>query len=121
LVPLAGLEPARCCHHLILSQAQGHCSALGSDVSQWLERGAVLFDQRKTIPYGTMDGLSKEAQQVLESAWSSGDPEQIKSAHEQFMRSFRTRQFPPSSYLRTDVTLEDLLQWLYQADHIHLT
>ena len=30
LVPLAGLEPARCCHHLILSQArlpippQGH-------------------------------------------------------------------------------------------------
>jgi hypothetical protein len=36
------------------------------------------------------------------------------------MEAFRTRELPPSSYLRTDVTFEDLLQWLYEADHIHL-
>jgi hypothetical protein len=92
-----------------------------ANVAQWLERGAVLFDQRKAIPYGSMDGLSKAAQKILEPAWSSGIPGQIMTAHEKFMEAFRTRELPPSSYLRTDVTFEDLLQWLYEADHIHLS
>jgi Family of unknown function (DUF6494) len=45
VVPLAGLEPARCFHHLILSQArlpippQGHfCGASGADNSRARER-----------------------------------------------------------------------------------
>ena len=44
-----------------------------------------------------------------------------RAAHEKFMEAFRTRELSPRSYLRTDVTFEDLLQWLYEADHIHLS
>jgi hypothetical protein len=92
-----------------------------ANVAQWIERGSVLFDQRKMIPYGTMEGLSKAAHRILLPAWMSGDPVQIRAAHETFMAEFRKRELPPGSYLRTDVTLEDLLQWLYEADHIRLS
>ena len=91
-----------------------------ANVAQWLERGGVLFDQRKAIPCGTMQGLGASAHKILGPVWMSGDPALIKAAHEKFMEAFRKREFPPSSYLRTDVTLEDMLQWLYETDHIRL-
>ena len=34
---------------------------------------------------------------------------------------FRNRELPPKSYLRSDVTLEQLLEWLYEADHVKLS
>lgn len=92
-----------------------------ADVAQWVERGSVLFDQRKTIPYGTMQGLSEAASRILGPAWTSGDPEQIKIAHEQFLAAFRTRALVPSAYLRLGISLEDLLQWFYEIEHIRLT
>jgi AAA15 family ATPase/GTPase len=92
-----------------------------ADVPQWLERGSALFDQRKTIPYGTMQGLTEAAHKILKPAWTSGDPEQIKSAHEKFLAEFRQRELPHALYLRSGVTLEDMLQWFYEVDHIRLS
>lgn len=91
-----------------------------ADVAQWLERGSVLFDQRKTIPYGTMQGLSAAAYKILQPAWTSGDPEGIKTAHETFLAEFR-KHLPHLQYLRSGVTLEDMLQWFYEVDHIRLS
>jgi ABC-type Mn2+/Zn2+ transport system ATPase subunit len=90
-----------------------------ADVSQWLERGSALFDQRKAIPYGTMDGLSKAASSILKPAWASGDLVLIRSAFDNFLAEFR--KVPPSLYLRSGVTLEDVLLWLYEIDHIRLS
>lgn len=44
-----------------------------------------------------------------------------KTAHEEFLAEFRKPGFPPSKYLRAGVTLEDLLQWFYEVDHINLS
>lgn len=92
-----------------------------ADVPAWLDRGGLLLDQRRTIPYGTMQGLSEAAHKILEPAWTSGDPEKIRVAHDAFFAEFRKAELPPKSYLRTNATLEDLLQWLYEVDHICLS
>jgi hypothetical protein len=92
-----------------------------ADLPKWLERGGQLFDQRRTIPYGTMQELSEEAHKILEPAWISGDPERIRAAHETFITKFRDKDLPPQSYLRTNATVEDVLQWLYEVDHIRLS
>jgi ABC-type Mn2+/Zn2+ transport system ATPase subunit len=92
-----------------------------ADLGQWLARGGVLFDQRKTIPYGTMQDLQKAAERVLVPAWTSGEPDSVKPAMEQFLDEFRKRELPPRSYLRSDVTVNDLLQWIYEVNHIRLT
>jgi len=53
----------------------------------------VLFDQRKAIPYGTMQGLSDTARRDLVPAWTSGDPTQIGPALEKFLMEFRSLNF----------------------------
>ena len=44
-----------------------------ADLDKWLERGGVLFDQRRAIPYGTAQGLGDAARRILAPAWMSGD------------------------------------------------
>jgi hypothetical protein len=92
-----------------------------ADISNWLERGSALFDQRKTIPYGTFQELGKTAARTLVPAWTAGDSEKIGEAHSQFLDEFRKPGLKPQQYLRSGVTAEDLLQWLYEVDHIRLT
>jgi ABC-type cobalamin/Fe3+-siderophores transport system ATPase subunit len=92
-----------------------------ADMNKWLERGSVLFDQRKTIPYGTMQDLGDAARHILAPAWTSGDPEKIRASHGEFIAEFRKPGLAPANYLRSGVSLFDVLQWLYEVDHIHLT
>src|SRR5665213_2443354 len=92
-----------------------------ADLNKWLERGGALFDQRKTIPYGTIQDLASAARKILAPAWTSGDPEQIGPAMENFLAEFRKPGLPARSYLRSDVTSLDLLQWLYEVDHLRLS
>ena len=77
----------------------------------------MLFDQRKTLPYGTMQGLADAARKILVQAWTSGDPGRIGAAHDQFLAEFKKAAV---TYLREDVTVLDLLHWLYEVDHIRL-
>ena len=91
-----------------------------ADLGKWLERGSALFDQRKTLPYGTFQKLSDTAREILVPAWTSGDPEKIKPAHETFLAEFKKRELRPKDYLRSDSTYQDLIEWLYEVDHIRL-
>lgn len=88
------------------------------DLAHWLERGATLFDQRRTLPYGTFENLSEATRKILLPAWTSGDPEKIKTAFETFVQEFRN--LPWQGYTRSGVTLRDILQWLFEVDHISL-
>lgn len=92
-----------------------------ANVDQWLDRGSSLFDQRKANPYGSMDALSDAARKILEPAWAAGDPAKIAIAHEQFLDAFRNANLPPAKYLRSGISREDLLEWLYKVDHIQLS
>jgi ABC-type lipoprotein export system ATPase subunit len=92
-----------------------------ANIGKWLERGSVLFDQRRSIPYGTFDQLNQAARNVLLPAWASGDPEAIGKAFDAFMQEFRNPANGPwQNYVRANVTLEDVLTWLYEVDHITL-
>ena len=91
------------------------------NLDTWLERGSALFDQRRTIPYETMDGLAKAARTVLVPAWVSGNPKKIQPAMDQFLEAFRDKALPPSRYLRTGVTVQDTFDWLYETEHIQLS
>lgn len=92
-----------------------------ADLEQWLERGSVLFDQRRATPYGTMEGLRQAAQETLVPAWTSGDSAQIEPAIEKFLTAFRNPELPPSKYMRAGITIQDVLNWLYEVDHVRLS
>lgn len=92
-----------------------------ANLNNWLERGSALFDQRKTIPYGTMEGLGDAARKILVPAWISSNPDQIKSAIEEFLSEFRKPELPPRIYMRSEVTVRDVFEWLYEVDHVHLS
>ncbi|HOZ25706.1 MAG TPA: hypothetical protein PK080_00010 [Hyphomonadaceae bacterium] len=91
-----------------------------ADMSAWLKRGGSLFDQRKTLPFGTFSDLSKAAHQMLATAWTSGNPDAIRVAHEQFLEEFK-KELKPKDYLRSDATHQALIEWLYDVSHITLS
>lgn len=91
------------------------------NLDTWLERGGAIFDQRRTIPYETMDGLAKAASSILVPAWASGNPDQIRPAMDEFLKAFRDKELPPSKYLRIGVTIQDTFEWLYETEHIRLS
>ncbi|MFA5910545.1 MAG: hypothetical protein WC815_17325 [Vicinamibacterales bacterium] len=89
-----------------------------ADLEQWLARGVALFDQRRTLPYGTFAELGKAAKNILVPAWTSGDPATIKPAVEMFVAEFKKQSH--RDYLRGDTTVEQFLTWLYDVAHISL-
>ncbi len=90
------------------------------DLPRWLERGSKLFDQRKTLPYGNFQHLSQKAAETLVPAWSSGDPDAIRAAHDNFLSEFRKKEYKTRDYLREGVENNELLEWLYEVDHVRL-
>ena len=92
-----------------------------ANLDEWLDRGGALFDQRRVIPYGTMEGLSDAARSILAPAWISGDPERIRSTMEEFLAEFRKRELPPNKYMRSGVTVQDVFEWLYEVEHVRLS
>ena len=79
-----------------------------------------MFDQRRAVPYGTMEALADAAHRILVPAWVSGDPERIRPAMEGFLTEFRKRELPPNRYMRTGVTVQDVFEWLYEVEHVRL-
>jgi ABC-type dipeptide/oligopeptide/nickel transport system ATPase component len=91
-----------------------------ADLDAWLKRGSALFDQRRTLPFGTFSDLSKAALKALTPAWSSGNPDTICAAHEKFLEEFKKTDLKPKDYLRSDATHQALIEWLYDVTHITL-
>ena len=79
-----------------------------------------MFDQRRAIPYGTMEGLADAARKILAPAWISGDPERIRLAMEEFLAEFRRRELSPNKYMRSGGTVQDVFEWLYEVEHVKL-
>jgi len=92
-----------------------------ADIKQWVERGSVLFDQRKAIPYGTLKGIEEAANRILAPAWTSGESDQIAPAMEEFLSAFRDKDLPPAKYMRAGVTVQDVFNWLYEVEHVQLS
>lgn len=90
-------------------------------LDNWLERGSALFDQRRVIPYHTFDGLTEAATRILMPAWVSGNSARIRPAMEEFLKEFNKSDLQPRSYLRTGITVQDTLEWLYEVEHVRLT
>ena len=82
---------------------------------EWLERGGALFDQRRAIPYGTMQGLADAARRILVPAWISGDTERIRLAMEEFSPSSRRVRFPRANIcaaaLLSKMSLSGCTKW----------
>lgn len=89
------------------------------DIDNWLERGGLLLDQRRANPHGSFEDLCHAARRILLPAWLSGDALKIKEAHKEFMEAFRGTK--ASDYVRKDVTLRDMREWLYETDHVRLS
>ena len=92
-----------------------------ANLDEWLERGSGLFDQRRRIPYGTMEDLADGARRILVPAWISGRPEVIGPAMTEFLAEFRKPELPPNKYMRTGVTIQDVFEWLYEVEHVRLS
>ena len=92
-----------------------------ADLATWLEKGSVLFDQRRTLPYGTFGAMSAAADRMLVPAWTSGDASTIRPAMSEFLTEFSRQDLPPSRYLRRRVSINELFHWLFEVDHIRLT
>ena len=92
-----------------------------ANVDEWLDRGGALFDQRRVVPYGTMEGLAEAARNVLAPAWTSGASDRIRPAMEEFLAEFRRSELPPEKYMRTGVTYQDMFEWLYEVEHVKLS
>jgi hypothetical protein len=88
------------------------------NLDEWIEHGSVLFDQRRSNPFGTIPEMAKAAQGVLVPSWTSGDPEAVKTAFTEFFERFT--KIHPREYLRAGITVKELLEWLYGVDHIRL-
>ncbi|NOX39271.1 MAG: ATP-binding protein, partial [Alphaproteobacteria bacterium] len=65
--------------------------------------------------------LGNAARKILAPAWESGNTDKIKAAMEDFLTEFRKPAFPPSKYLRSGVTVQDVFEWLYEVDHVRLS
>lgn len=92
-----------------------------ADIKQWIERGSGLFDQRRAIPYGTLEGMEEAASRILGPALVSGDTAGIEPALEEFLKEFRKKELPPARYLRAGVTVQDVFDWLYAVEHVNLS
>ena len=92
-----------------------------ANVDKWIDRGVDLFDQRKSIPYGNKEGILQAAKEKLVPAWVSGDTKKIKTGLIDFLEEFTKEEFNPSTkYLRSDISHRELLQWIFEVDHITL-
>ena len=91
-----------------------------ANVAEWLNRGAALFDQRRIIPYNTLEEMEDAAYRILELAWTSGNSKNIRPAMEEFISEFRKCKVSPQEYLRNGVKYSDLLEWLYEVEHVTL-
>lgn len=89
------------------------------NVDEWIERGGALFDQRRNNPFGNLLDLAKAAKQTLVPGWTSGDPEAVKKAFKEFFETFT--KLHPREYVRSGVTVQDMLEWLYEVNHVRLS
>jgi hypothetical protein len=91
------------------------------DVEGWVERGSALFNQRKKLPYATVDDMFVAATEHLLPAWESGDRVMLDGALDAFLKPYGEAGTTVVDYLKPSQTVAAFFDWLYSTDHIKLT
>lgn len=96
-----------------------------ADVAKWAKRGEDdLFDLRGG-PFKGIGSLAKEANGMLEEAWTTGDSAAISAAMTEFRDKHQEALLEKAPYPRTDQSnyrpwSRRFAQWLYSTDHISI-
>ena len=96
-----------------------------ADVAKWARRGEEdLFDLRGG-PFKGIGSLEKEAKNILEKAWISGDSSAVSTAMIEFRKKHQDSLLEKAPYPRGDQLnyrswSRRFAQWLYSTDHISI-
>jgi ABC-type cobalamin/Fe3+-siderophores transport system ATPase subunit len=88
------------------------------DIDSWIDRGNALFDQRRGHPFESASKFKEAVEATLLPAWTSGDPDQVKAAMEEFLA--KLRQVNAESFLRQSTSHAMMLDWVFGCDHVSL-
>jgi hypothetical protein len=86
------------------------------DLEKWVIDGERIFDLRRP-PFRGRGELREAARRILEPAWRSGSPGDVRAAIEKFHTDYLKDAPQP---LRQGVSMLDLGQWLFSTDHISI-
>lgn len=86
------------------------------DLGRWVIDGERIFDLRRP-PFRGRGELHEAARSILEPAWRSGSPGDVRAAIEKFHTDY-LKDAPQQ--LRQGVSMLDLGQWLFSTDHISI-
>lgn len=97
-----------------------------ADVEQWADVAEDgLIDLRKTGSFRGKGTLQKKANEVLKSAWETGDSASVIAAMAEFRGLYQSDLLDHSPVARTDqaefrVWSKRFAQWLFSTDHIEI-
>ena len=97
-----------------------------ADVEQWADVAEDgLIDLRKTGAFRGKGTLQQKANEVLKSAWETGDSAAVIGAMAEFRRLYQNDLLDHSPVARTDqaefrVWSKRFAQWLFSTDHIEI-
>lgn len=86
------------------------------DLGAWVTAGERIFDLRRQ-PFRGRGELHEAARTILEPAWRTANPAEVRSAVEEF-HTLHLKE--ASQQLRQGATMRDLGQWLFSTDHISI-
>lgn len=89
------------------------------DIESWIERGGNLFDQRRVLPFGSIDALRRRALADWKFHWLSADPLRAQIVVDALLTELNSRPEILQS-LRSAFTIKDVLEWVFSTDHISL-
>jgi hypothetical protein len=93
-------------------------------LKDWVDAGENLLDLRKEGRFKGRGALYGQAAETLANTWQSGEPEDVATAMQEFVKEFRPDilNAKPKSLLPDERLgwLRDIGQWLYSVDHISI-
>lgn len=97
-----------------------------ADVEEWAKMAEeVLIDLRKGGALRGRGTLQEKANEVLKTAWETGDSEAVIAAMAEFRQLYQNDLLDHSPVARTDQDefrkwLKNFAQWLFSTDHIEI-
>ena len=90
------------------------------DMDSWFTRAAGIFDARKKQPYGLFNEMEQYFRKNLLDKLETGQKDQIAEIMDAVIGKFVDINNDTSSFLRTSYGFRDLLEWLFNIDHVSL-
>ncbi len=90
------------------------------DSKSWLDRSSRFFDGRRVGAEAKRLEIEKIVETKVVPAWKSGDPDNIKSAFEEFLSVIDMQTFP-EKFGTAKLSRVELSDWIFSVDHIELS